>query len=173
MLDEQPTEGSSNLVSSGGIYQAIQNIPTPDVSGQIQQHNEDASAHADIRQAVTNAASAASDAKTAAEAAARAANTAQNTAAGKLSFEANASAPVVTAAMPAAVNWNSMAYGDGTFVAVANDSDVAAYSNGVLNWEQTAMPTSASWSGVAYGNGKFVAVAQNSAVAAVSEDGKT
>lgn len=54
IFDDELTEGSQNMVKSGVIYDAIKNIPTPDVSGQIQQHNEDASAHPAIMQAIAN-----------------------------------------------------------------------------------------------------------------------
>lgn len=96
MLDEQPTEGSRNLVTSGGIYQAIQSIPTPDVSGQIQQHNEDASAHPAIRQAITDAANAASNAQGTANEAKTAAATAQAAANSAATAAANAMRPPVT-----------------------------------------------------------------------------
>lgn len=51
-IDAVPSEDSPNLVTSGGVYQAIQNIPTPDVSGQIEAHNTDTAAHSDIRAAM-------------------------------------------------------------------------------------------------------------------------
>lgn len=37
------------------VDEALGNIPTPDVSGQIATHNADITAHADIREAITNA----------------------------------------------------------------------------------------------------------------------
>jgi hypothetical protein len=46
---------------------AIAAIPAPDVSGEINTHNSSASAHADIRTAVTNAASAAASAQSSAD----------------------------------------------------------------------------------------------------------
>lgn len=62
------------------VDNAIGKIPAPDVSGQINTHNEDPSAHAAIRQAAAAAASAASSAQTAANNAASAASAAQTTA---------------------------------------------------------------------------------------------
>lgn len=59
---------------------AILAIPTPDVSGQINTHNADTSAHNDIRTAVSNAASVASAAQTAANNAASEASKAQDAA---------------------------------------------------------------------------------------------
>lgn len=38
-FDQTPTAGSQNPVTSGGVKEAIDNIPTPDVSGQIASHN--------------------------------------------------------------------------------------------------------------------------------------
>lgn len=58
-FDTAPTEGSTNPVTSGGVKKAIDDIPTPDVSGQINKHNTDAAAHDDIRQTAAAAKSAA------------------------------------------------------------------------------------------------------------------
>ena len=58
------------------IREMINNIPTPDVSGQIDTHNTATDAHSDIREAVNNAQIAANNA-------ASAASTAQTTANGK------------------------------------------------------------------------------------------
>lgn len=71
--------------------------------------------------------------------------------------------------------WNSIAYGNGAFVAVSKpNSNMALYSTDGMTWQQTTMPSSKSWSSVTYGNGKFVAVAEgNSSVAAYSTDGIT
>lgn len=55
IFDDELTEGSQNMVKSGVIYDAIKNIPTPDVSGQIELHNEDPDAHESIRNAVSAA----------------------------------------------------------------------------------------------------------------------
>lgn len=61
--DPVPTQGSTNAVQSGGVYDALEEvkeytdqkiaaISTPDVSGQINTHNVAADAHADIREAI-------------------------------------------------------------------------------------------------------------------------
>lgn len=71
--------------------------------------------------------------------------------------------------LPASANWTSVCYGAGKFVAVAKDSNIAAYSIDGINWTQTTLPTSGKWYSVCYGNGKFVAV--GSALAAYSADG--
>ena len=60
-VDTTPTEGSSNLITSGGVKSYVDNqignIPTPDVSGQISAHNEDETAHPSIRAAIPTKAS--------------------------------------------------------------------------------------------------------------------
>jgi hypothetical protein len=60
---------------------------------------------------------------------------------------------------------------DSIFVAVAYDSNKAAYSADGINWTETTLPSSMNWYSVVYGNGKFVAVARNSNKAACSTDG--
>lgn len=46
------TASEVEIPTSKAVVDAIAAIPTPDVSGQIQAHNEDSSAHADIREAI-------------------------------------------------------------------------------------------------------------------------
>jgi hypothetical protein len=75
--------------------------------------------------------------------------------------------------LPSSANWSSVAYGRGTWVAVATSSSTAnAYStDGGQTWTAgAALPASASWRSVAYGGGKFVAVAQGGTQAAYSTD---
>ena len=66
------------------------------------------------------------------------------------------------------VNWNaiadssylrydSVAYGNGKFVAIANESDIAIYSTDGINWSETKLPYN-NYRSVVYGNGKFVAI---------------
>lgn len=62
------------------IDEKIAAIPTPDVSGQIEEHNSSSTAHNDIRIAITNATNTAVAAQTTADNAANAAAMAQNTA---------------------------------------------------------------------------------------------
>jgi hypothetical protein len=59
----------------------------------------------------------------------------------------------------------------GKFVAVAYNTNTAAYSADGINWTATTMPSSANWHSVAYGNGKFVAVAYGTNNAAYSSNG--
>jgi hypothetical protein len=87
--------------------------------------------------------------------------------------------PVVTvkeiwraATMPSSSSWNSVAYGNGRFVAVAYGENRAAYSDdGGETWNPATMPSSSSWRSIAYGGGRFVAVAYNSDKSAWSDDG--
>jgi hypothetical protein len=75
--------------------------------------------------------------------------------------------------LPSSANWSSVAYGDGTWVAVATSSSTAnAYStDGGQTWTAGAvLPASANWRHVAYGAGKFVAVASGGTQAAYSTD---
>ena len=71
--------------------------------------------------------------------------------------------------------WTGLAFGAGTFVAVASASQTVAYStNNGATWTTltSALPTSASWTAVSYGNGRFVAISSGS-VSAYSFDGIT
>ena len=61
--------------------------------------------------------------------------------------------------LPSSVSWYSVTYGNGKFVAVAYDSDKAAYSTDGITWTLATLPSSAYWRSVTYGDGKFVAVA--------------
>ena len=70
--------------------------------------------------------------------------------------------------------WISICYGIGKFVAVANESNILAYSSDGINWtEGTISSTSREWYSVCYGNGKFVTVAYESNYFAYSTDGIT
>jgi hypothetical protein len=70
-------------------------------------------------------------------------------------------------------NWTSIAYGQGTWIAVANGSSATTYStDGGQTWAAGgSLPGgSAAWTSVAYGAGKFVAVASSGTQAAYSTD---
>lgn len=74
--------------------------------------------------------------------------------------------------MPWEQPWNDVAYGNGKFVAIAEQTSRGAYSEDGITWQQMNMPVSAYWQSIAYGNGKFVAVSyKNSTVSAYSLDG--
>ena len=73
--------------------------------------------------------------------------------------------------LPAYAGWTAVTYGNGKFVTIAFNRDMAAYSTDGINWTNATLPVSASWNGLTYGNGKFVAVAGNSTTVVYSTDG--
>jgi len=65
----------------------------------------------------------------------------------------------ITSNMPSSGNWDSVAYGGGVFVAVAQSSNKSAYStDGGKTWTASTLPSSVDWDSVAYGGGVFVTV---------------
>jgi hypothetical protein len=68
-------------------------------------------------------------------------------------------------------DWNSIAYGNGTFVAIADSSDKVAYSTDGISWTEITLPHKASWKNVTYCNGKFIANAAYDEKAAYSTNG--
>ena len=94
----------------------------------------------------------------------------------ELGFLYDGSALVATQrTMPTNSLWNCIAYGSGSFVAMADGTTVAATStDGGVTWTQRTLPVSAKWRSIAYGNGVFVAVAgggTNTTIAITSTDG--
>tara|TARA_R110000868_G_scaffold12570_3_gene59838 strand:- start:1042 stop:1470 length:429 start_codon:yes stop_codon:yes gene_type:complete len=74
--------------------------------------------------------------------------------------------------------WNSVAFGNGVFVAVSMSiGTIAATSTDGLTWTARTLPSSSYWSGVTFGNNSFLAVSGgtsgNSTAAATSTDGVT
>jgi hypothetical protein len=82
-----------------------------------------------------------------------------------------------SSALPATAAWNSIAYGNGRFVAVGTNSTAAsttsAYSFDGITWYTGYMPAAIAWTQVKYGQGQFVAIASTITYAAVSRDGLT
>ncbi len=74
------------------------------------------------------------------------------------------------ASVPVVADWQSVAWGNDMFVAVAY-GNVAVYSPDGITWEQTTLPEHDNWDTVTYGDGKFVAIAYASDNAAYSDDG--
>ena len=70
--------------------------------------------------------------------------------------------------LPASAGWYSVTFDNGVFVAVADNSSIAATSPDGVTWTQRTLPASANWISVTFGNGVFVAVAYNSSIAATS-----
>ena len=136
--------------------QKIADIPTPDVSGQINTHNTDTSAHSDIRTLVSNHANNADIHVTADE---------------KSAWHDGIRIGDVIATLPASAGWSSIAYGNGAFVAVGGSSGIVAYSDDGRRWSKVSMPADTYWSTVSFGAGKFVVLSSNSNIAACSTDG--
>ena len=73
--------------------------------------------------------------------------------------------------VPSSQEWYSVCYGDGKFVAVAQNTNIMAYSTDGINWTQGNMPSNGYWYSVCYGNDKFVAVTYTTNIMAYSTDG--
>lgn len=73
--------------------------------------------------------------------------------------------------LPVSNNWKRIVSGNGSFVAIAGNSNAIAYSDDGENWVSRSLPANQNWSDVAYGNGRYVAIAENSNTAAYSTDG--
>lgn len=75
--------------------------------------------------------------------------------------------------LPALLDWSSIAYGNGVFVAVASSSpSVATSSDGGVTWTLGSIPGIDGWaSRVEYGNGLFVAITIDSDIVTTSPDG--
>ena len=69
--------------------------------------------------------------------------------------------------------WTAVAYGNNRFVAIAKNSNKAAYSTDGENWTMTTLPSTELWSSIAFGGSYFVAVASGYDKYAYSEDGIT
>ena len=87
----------------------------------------------------------------------------------------NMGAPIVVNQwefLPQLANWSSVCYGNGKFVAVANNSNIAAYSSDGINWTQVKISnTVRNWTCSCYGGDKFVAIASGSNIVAYSANG--
>ena len=68
--------------------------------------------------------------------------------------------------------WQSVAYGDGKFVAIPflDDGDKAAYSSNGISWTTSSLPEEL-WSVIAYGNGTFVVTGLSTSDAYYSTNG--
>ena len=69
--------------------------------------------------------------------------------------------------------WESVTFGNNTFVAVARTQASLATSTDGITWTARTMPANAEWESVTFGNNTFVAVAYSSTSAASSTDGIT
>ncbi len=76
-----------------------------------------------------------------------------------------------TGTLPVTANWRTVTYGDGKWVAMADDSDVVAYSTDGKKWTTQKTVAPKQWRSITFGDDKFVAVAFDSNVAAYSDAG--
>jgi len=60
--------------------------------------------------------------------------------------------------LPASATWVSIAFGEGRFVAIADDSTTVAISNDGIVWDVTGTLNATGFESIAYGAGKFVAI---------------
>lgn len=75
--------------------------------------------------------------------------------------------------LPSQQSWLSICYGNGVYVAIAQNSNIVAYSTDGIIWLQSNLPITTYWTAISYGNGKFVAVSFTSNTGAYSTDGIT
>ena len=67
-------------------------------------------------------------------------------------------------------NWRDIAFGNGRFVAIADNNAQTAYSINGTSWTAGQLPVNADWRKIAYGNGVFFALADGE-IGASSQDG--
>lgn len=80
----------------------------------------------------------------------------------------------IAGTLPGVAKWQSVAYGNGIFVAIAYESNKAATSSDGVTWTAQTLPDNTTkWLSIGFGNGVFVAVASGSNQAASSPDGVT
>ena len=164
--------GLGNVDNTADTDKPVSTAQGEAISDAVRVHNEENSAHSDIRESITELSNrvtpiskGGTGATTAAQALANLGVAAKDLSNVELSVQFEKTAMSISAA------WISVTYGNGKFVAVARSINKAAYSEDGINWTQSTMPISADWYSATYGNGKFVAVARNSNKAVYSEDG--
>lgn len=91
----------------------------------------------------------------------------------KVSYSTNNGTSWIEVTLTNKVPVSSATYGNGAFVAVPFNSNVALYSlDDGQTWNEATLPASKIWY-VAYGNGKFLAVSTNGDVAVSTDNGQT
>ncbi len=78
----------------------------------------------------------------------------------------------VTHTAPIGIQWTSITYGNGRFVAVGDDQ-VTLYSFDGATWYEGYIPLDRAWVEVQYSNGLFVASNSTTDVVATSQDGRS
>lgn len=66
---------------------------------------------------------------------------------------------------PSPVQWNSIAYGNGKYIAVGQPGvNFAVTSVDGINWTRVSLPVPGNWVSIVYEHGKFIALASNGSV---------
>ena len=89
------------------------------------------------------------------------------------SYSEDAGVTWSSSTLPSSINWKAIINGQNKFVAIADSSNIVAYSTDAITWASSTLPVSQAWADIAYGNDKFVAMAISSTNAAISTDGIT
>jgi len=85
---------------------------------------------------------------------------------------ADFTAGFVSTTMASSSTWNSIAYGNGVFVAISVAGVVNTSSDGGITWVVGGSLPAGSWRSITYGNGRFVATASGT-LSAVTLDGSS
>ena len=64
--------------------------------------------------------------------------------------------------MPVSRSWENVAWGNGTFVALASLSNICATSPDGVTWTEHTLPVSLNWKDICFGNNLFVAISSGS-----------
>ena len=56
-------------------------------------------------------------------------------------------------------NWNEVAYGNGTAIAISKNTNKIAYASGVTTWKELSLPVTSSWTNLTYGVNGWVIIA--------------
>ena len=73
--------------------------------------------------------------------------------------------------MPSTDDGYVVTYGNGKFVAIGINTNIAVYSADGINWKQVTLPITAEWQALTYNNGMFIALANNLDKVVYSVDG--
>lgn len=73
--------------------------------------------------------------------------------------------------LPTSTSWQTIAYGNNRFIAVAQNTAIAAYSTNGFNWTQVSLPVNSAWQQITYGNNYFTLINSTTTVL-ISESGE-
>jgi len=52
--------------------------------------------------------------------------------------------------LPSSINWKAIINGQNKFVAIADSSNIVAYSTDAITWASSTLPVSQAWTDIAY-----------------------